>query len=544
MNESTTPKRMKKQSTRMLWVLLLILLCGNATFAQASYDQTYLLDSLMFELEASNSDLQKINILMKLSEHYKSYDLKKGLEVLNSAYQLAENTENKMAKSAVLLARGDCYIQEGHFSDALNDYLASSELAKRNQIDSLGFQNQHRIGFLYFKIGEYQLALECLKESMVQIRKKQQQNKNSLKEIAQMHNISLGACYTELNSPMTAIDYLNCAREPKENSLCPTAQTQVKRLLARAYLKMDSTNTALNLYQASLKRSLKRGESYEQAANYLELGKLYLDQNQEEQAKKYCYTSIEACSKASALALQKQNYMLLYQIFDREHQLDSMLWALNSYHRIKKNLDISAMHLAIMKSKLGNDLERAKAGLQRKSIWLAFTSSIGGIGILALFILLWHWKRTQKDISEKYEEKKKDLTTNSLHLVNKNKLIECTILRLLKLKNGLPVNHKNVLQKIIFDLQESHEDKFLKDFELRFAQVHDDFFERLQKVAPKLTPSELRLCAYLRLNLNTKEISKLLLINSKSIEVKRSHIRRKLNINNTDTNLSSYLNTI
>ncbi|MCY1633926.1 tetratricopeptide repeat protein [Marinifilum sp. D737] len=535
---------MKEQSAQILWALLLILLCGNPTLTQASSDQTYLLDSLTFELEASNSNLQKINILMKLSEHYKSYDLKKGLEVLNSAYQLAENTENKMAQSAVLLARGDCYIQEGHFSDALNDYLASSELAKRTQIDSLTFQNQHRIGFLYFKIGEYQLALDCLKKSMVQIRKNQQQNKNSLIEIAQMHNISMGACYTELNSPMTAIDYLNRAREPKENSLCPTAQTQVIRLLARAYLKLDSTDTALHHYQASLKRSLKRGESYEQAANYHELGKLYFDQNQEGIAKQYCYTSIEACSKASALALQKKNYMLLYQIFDGEHQLDSMLWALNSYHRIKKNLDISAMHLAIMKSKLGNDLERAKAGLQRKSIWLTFTSTLGGICLLVLGILLWYWKRTHKDMKDQFEEKKKDLTTNSLHLVNKNKLIEFTILRLLKLKNGMPADHKNALQKIIFDLQESHEDKFLKDFELRFAQVHDDFFERLQKVAPELSPSELRLCAYLRLNLNTKEISKLLLINSKSIEVKRSHIRRKLNINNTDTNLNAYLNTI
>ena len=57
---------------------------------------------------------------------------------------------------------------------------------------------------------------------------------------------------------------------------------------------------------------------------------------------------------------------------------------------------------------------------------------------------------------------------------------------------------------------------------------------------PKLTPNDLRLCAYLRLNLSSKEIASLLNISSKSVEIKRYRLRKRMNLEH-ETNIIGYI---
>lgn len=76
---------------------------------------------------------------------------------------------------------------------------------------------------------------------------------------------------------------------------------------------------------------------------------------------------------------------------------------------------------------------------------------------------------------------------------------------------------------------------------MHFNRVHLDFYKKLQRIAPDLTPTELKLCAFLRLNMSTKEISSLTQSSDRSIDVMRGRIRKKLNITNTTTNLITFL---
>lgn len=71
-------------------------------------------------------------------------------------------------------------------------------------------------------------------------------------------------------------------------------------------------------------------------------------------------------------------------------------------------------------------------------------------------------------------------------------------------------------------------------FELHFKNVHQGFFDRITQKYPTLTPSDLKLCAYLRLNLSTKEIASLINITPRSVEVARYRLRRKLDLNSND----------
>ena len=81
------------------------------------------------------------------------------------------------------------------------------------------------------------------------------------------------------------------------------------------------------------------------------------------------------------------------------------------------------------------------------------------------------------------------------------------------------------------------------NFKLHFENVHTGFFHRLNNQFPNLTPKDQKLCAYLRLNLSTKEIAQLLSITPASTEISRIRLRKKLCLTK-DINLVSFISNI
>jgi DNA-binding CsgD family transcriptional regulator/cell division protein FtsB len=77
-------------------------------------------------------------------------------------------------------------------------------------------------------------------------------------------------------------------------------------------------------------------------------------------------------------------------------------------------------------------------------------------------------------------------------------------------------------------------------FEVLFDQAHENFFKRLKKSFPDLTQSDLKLCAYLKLNLSSKEIAPLLNISIRGVEIRRYRLRKRLTLT-PDENLAEYI---
>ena len=114
-------------------------------------------------------------------------------------------------------------------------------------------------------------------------------------------------------------------------------------------------------------------------------------------------------------------------------------------------------------------------------------------------------------------------------------------MRLIDIKKKLRGDNSKTVQQLIYEIQLAVDEDVWEEFELRFQQVHEAFFEKLKAISPDLTPAELKICAFLRLNLKTKEIASITHLSIRSIEVTRSNIRKKLKISNSETNLLSFL---
>lgn len=134
------------------------------------------------------------------------------------------------------------------------------------------------------------------------------------------------------------------------------------------------------------------------------------------------------------------------------------------------------------------------------------------------------------------------LAASTMNLVVKNEFIE-SIKEELKTVNQKDKKSetKRALEKIVKEiditlrLQEDWE-----QFEYHFGKIHGDFLSRIRKDFPDLSPNEQKLCTFLRLNLNTKEIANLLSISLRGVEVARYRLRKKLALERGQ-NLSKFI---
>ncbi len=146
-------------------------------------------------------------------------------------------------------------------------------------------------------------------------------------------------------------------------------------------------------------------------------------------------------------------------------------------------------------------------------------------------LMLFNNEKLKQDI----ENKSRELGISTMSLIKKNEFLN-NIKR--ELKN---LDDSNGLKQIIkiIDRNINNTDDW-HVFEEAFNSADKDFLKRIKEEHPDLTPNDLRLCAYLRLNLSSKEIAPLLNISSRSVEVKRYRLRKKIGLQH-ESSLADYI---
>jgi len=138
-------------------------------------------------------------------------------------------------------------------------------------------------------------------------------------------------------------------------------------------------------------------------------------------------------------------------------------------------------------------------------------------------------------LNQRIENKNRELAISTMTMIKKNTLLGSIKDQLIKVKDLSEL--KEVVRNIDQNINNDDDWNF---FEEAFNNADQDFLKKIKEIHPKLTPNDLRLCAYLRLNLSSKEIASLLNISSKSVEIKRYRLRKRMNLDH-GTNLIGYI---
>ena len=134
------------------------------------------------------------------------------------------------------------------------------------------------------------------------------------------------------------------------------------------------------------------------------------------------------------------------------------------------------------------------------------------------------------------------LAASTMNLVVKNEFMENIKEEIQEVqKNGSRQDTTKALKRIVKEIDTTlkvQED--WKQFEYHFDKVHGDFLTRLTNEFLDLTPGEQKLCAFLRLKMDTKEIANLMGVSLRGVEVARYRLRKKLNLD-SHQNLSKFI---
>jgi tetratricopeptide (TPR) repeat protein len=534
---------------KVLGISLSFFLFTSGIFAQGQ--NIIKLDSLEQALKQAKDDTARIKTLLQLSYEYDDTDYLKAQEYAQEAKQVAKAASLKKMEliadtniGNIAIAQGDYKVAATYYFNALKHY---EELKDTSGLISLN----NNLGAAYDRMGEYDKALTCYFTALefTNTRKLSEAKKNFLPSL---YNNIANIYQTKKDVP-SALTYYEKAlvlalEVPKHR-----AQGIAYNNIGKLYLnELNQPEKALDYLKKGLAVREESGDMGEVARSLVILSNYYFKQKQYDLGRVHAFRALKIGEEMGSLDLQQAAFECLSELEEGRGDLRASIQAYRSFKKFSDSIQNQRASSEITRLQLQYDFEKAELLRTEESKQSKFrylttiaTLSIGLLlAVLITFIIRSKARQTElkrKNLAQDVEIKNKELTTNVMYLIRKNELINNVAERLLKLqRSAIPENQKTI-QEIILDLQKEADNDTWKEFELRFNQVHSEFYTTLRKLYPELSPADEKLCAFLRLNMSSKEIAAITQQSIKSVEVARARLRKKLNLTNTSSNLVTHL---
>jgi len=542
-----------------------LLLFGNDN------DEQQIIDSLnQVVIEAQNESI-KVFTLVRLSQAYGSYDLKASIREAEKALDIAkESGETSLIEYAMFNA-GNAYFAQGIFETSTAHYYAYLEIQKEKN-NSVGIALVlSNIGAIRIKMNDYAVARNSFLEAL-QILSDLPENDPDKQYKSQIPKIlnNLGQVYQNLQKYDSSLYYYRKSLSQIENIADQDSyRASVLNNIASLFLDVNEPDSAF----ANLTRAMDikpenidlvgLAESYNHFANY------YLLVDQPGKALEYYYKSLKIANKIGSIELQSIASERIYSYYYQQNNADSALKYFVLYDRLKDTINSAETLKELTRLELTSQFDEQQKIEQleqnRLNAIYMFTAALLVL-VLLVFVLLYLMSKNRnkrlnlekdnlalntkntilenKNLQNELEVRNKELTTHVMSMIQKNELIGQVVEVLSDNKLNLTEKNDNTINTVIKDLNKVQEESAWEEFELRYQQVHNEFYEKLQTVAPNLSTNERRLCAFLRLNMTTKEIASITGQSPRSIEVARTRLRKKLQLTNSETSLTEFLTSL
>lgn len=289
-------------------------------------------------------------------------------------------------------------------------------------------------------------------------------------------------------------------------------------------------------------RDMKIGDAY-----YF-IGETYYNLNQVQLAKQFLLKADSIGKSLENYVLLKDASRLLWQIEEQDENYQQALAYHLNYKTYADSIINNKSLNKILKVRIDYELaERKKEEAQRVALakleakqekqsfyWIIALTILALIITAQLFLL--QRSRTKREvlsrinIQNNLDAKYRELASYVLQLLRKNELLIEISNKLKKLRKSSNQEQQKVLLSIVSSISLNSKEIGWEEFELRFREVHPAFYERLANHHPNLTSNENRLCAFLKLNMTSKEISAFTFQTEHSIIQARSRLKKKLGI--------------
>ncbi|MEJ5050559.1 LuxR C-terminal-related transcriptional regulator [Chryseobacterium culicis] len=288
------------------------------------------------------------------------------------------------------------------------------------------------------------------------------------------------------------------------------------------------------------------------------------------------YTEIKNPEKALLYAKNLGNYVIpntvsfdntnylktLYKAYQLNKNYQRSTETFKKYDSIRDLLNIEEKAVNVERLKVKHDYELQKRldkiEQDRKNMLYVVMVIILLLVSAICILLLFNFRnkaeklRLEKKLIENREKeleidnqmKEKMLVYKSMEQSKIEEIFKSLLDQVNVLKSKLKDSEIDEVSRIINEIKLNTKQDSWGDFEYHFLNIHESFYENLDRKHPGLTNYDKRLAAMLKLKLSTKEISHLLNVTPKTIENSRTRLRKKMNLTNTKEDLAQYLNEL
>lgn len=555
-------------------------------------------DSLIIKLESTHHVDEKIDIYIRLSTYYKDLDITKSMSYSKQALLLAEKinsienlgviyahlgelalvqdsievAENQFIRAAdylskakkpmelitVYLSIGNRYIEKDNYADALKYYLKGIELSEEAKIDDKLANLYNNLGIVYLNINKTEEALDLYSKSLSLFTKK-----GDTMNIAGT-TTNIGSIYIQLGQKDIAESYYKLGYQLFKNfgSLEGMAHSLLKLgLLELLRFRYDSAaiyiHNSLSI-QRELEVTLSGSKSFFMAETLINLGIAYYHLHKYDEARDHLsegYTIAESTNQYRLIALSSEYLSKYYEVIKENDQAFEYFKVFKQYsdssfneENVRKLTQIEMQYQFDAQIKQDEIDQKLKLQQQERKNFISIAFSAFLFLMLVIVVLLLRLEKAKKRKAElerksltgQLEHANKELTTYVMYLLRKNEFIISIAEKLKLARLDAKTENKKIIAQLIKELEANSNLISWEEFEVRFQQVYTGFYKKLSGSFPDLTPNELRLCAFFRLNMTTKEIAAITYQSINSLTMARYRLRKKLGIS-SDENLVVFL---
>jgi len=386
-----------------------------------------------------------------------------------------------------------------------------------------------KIGHLYEKQRKYDSAFFFQRQALQQYQRIA--HKQGMAKIYE----NMGSIFEDLERFDSSKYYFINALQLYEQSGEQVASIEVVNNLGDILRKTGHYQEAVVQTNKALALATQTNDLYEKGAAYRDLGKAYHLLDQEDSAYHYLELSRRATLDIYSRENNRQTAFLSV-LYDIDKKNDEIV-RLENARKITVITTTAVIIVVILLVVLGAVIisrQRLKirnerlTGERDRQIYLSQRELMQAE--------LQNRQLQEEKLIQELEVKRKGLTSSTLHVIQKNQLLENLRDRLAIMVKDDKRDQKKQLQQLIqqINLNFNH-DQYWNEFRETFGQVHQQFFDNLKNHCEELTGNDLRLLSLIKLNLASGDIATLLGISQDSLRVSRYRLKKKLSLNNGES---------
>lgn len=398
----------------------------------------------------------------------------------------------------------------------------------------------------FYKDTDFEKAIAYLKEAYDAAK--------ATGDAGQIGNVAFAMAGAELmrqNIPQSKF-YLRESLAQAEKSGIEGHKSYIYSIYANIYKQEKKYDSAIYYRVLAAEIKIKTGDTNRLYDDYGAIGQTYLELKDYKKALEYFSKGKDFASKVGSVNFMTDWGAIMAKAYAASGN-PSAAYKLLSEHQVLKDSIMNQNRVkAIAEMQVKYEAEKKQQEIEllkkEKALQLLTTRNqqlmFGAAFILVVLAAGVFYFKSQADrqknirLNEKVDSQNRELSTIAMLVTKKNQALTLLKEKLEKISKESPqTNHVNSVLKDIDN--EIAFDEEWDTFKYHFEKVHPEFFSKLKQAAPNLSVTELRLCAYLKSNLSTKEISQLTNTTVRSVQQAKYRINQKFK--ESDANLGNFL---